>query len=103
MTQEALNQMTQEQAVKDLVTPNGKKIGIYHVKNSSLYKAAFESGGELPPELDQMFTDTDRAYKKAQSYVEKRWKQAGEKEDRDAYYEENPEKKRPGRPKKTEA
>lgn len=103
MTQEALNQMTQEQAVKDLVTPNGKKIGIYHVKNSSLYKAAFESGGELPPELNQMFTDTERAYKKAQSYVERRWKEAGQKEERDAYYEENPEKKRPGRPKKTEA
>lgn len=87
MTEETLNQMTREQAINDLVTPNGKRVGIYHVRNTSLYKPAFESGGELPPELNSMYTDAPRATKAAREYVKRKWDEAAKKSN-------------PGRPKK---
>lgn len=91
MTTEALNQVTRDQAIKDLITPNGKQLGIYHVKNTALYKVAFQSGGELPKGLDGMYTDTSRAYDAAVKYLKKKWDEA-----------EAPSRG-PGRPKKEEA
>ena len=91
MTESALNQVTRDQAIKDLITPNGKQLGIYHVKNTALYKVAFQSGGELPKELEGMWTDTSRAHDAAQKYLKKRWDEA-----------EKPSKG-PGRPKKEES
>lgn len=104
---DALQQMTQDQAIKELITPNGKQVGIYHVKNTALYKTAFQSGGELPPELNGMFTDTHRAYEAARKYVERRWKEESERQARaETKREAEPEpaqaKKGPGRPKKAE-
>lgn len=90
MTEETLEQLTKDQAINDLVTPHGKQIGIYHVKNTALYKAAFESGGELPKELNGMFTDTTKAREAARKYVQRKWD------------EETAEKRGPGRPKKAE-
>lgn len=51
------------------MTPNGKEIKIYQVKNTALYKPAFSSGGELPKELDQMFTSPQKAGEQIQKYL----------------------------------
>lgn len=54
------------------VTENGKELKIFQIKNSALYKVAFATGGELPPELDQMFTNPLIASKAIEKYLEKR-------------------------------
>lgn len=87
---ETLQQMTRDEAINKLITPGGKQLGIYHVKNTSLYKATFQSGGEVPKELSGMYTDTNRAYEAAKKYVSRRWDEDSRKV----------EGRGPGRPKK---
>lgn len=80
MTQEAYDVVTRDQAIRDLVTPAGKKLGIYPVRNSALYTVAFTSGGELPKELkNQKFTDTTLAAREARKYLERAWEEAQNK------------------------
>lgn len=87
MTEETLNQVTRDQAVKELITPNGAQLGIYHVKNTSLYKLAFTKGGELPDDLkNHMFTDTGRAYDHGYRYIKARWDEEKGKKDDEEYH-----------------
>jgi hypothetical protein len=88
---ETLDKLTRDDAINQLITPNGKKIKIFHVKNSALYSVGFTSGGELPSELDQKWTAPYLAEKAARAYVQKRWD------------ENDKPSKGPGRPKKSDA
>lgn len=88
--EQTLDRMTRERAIEELITPNGKQLRVYHVSNTALYKVAFESGGELPEELDGMFTDVPRAQDAAQRYLKRKWDEA----------EKEPDKSKGGRPRK---
>lgn len=54
------------------ILPSGKKIAIHKVANSALYRVAFTSGGELPPELSGMWTDAYQAQKAITAYITKK-------------------------------
>lgn len=49
--------------------PSGKKLGIYKIANTALYKIAFTSGGELPKELQGAFTDAYQAQRAIGAYL----------------------------------
>jgi len=42
-------------------TPNGKKIAIFNAPNTSMYAIKFIPGGELPQELEGLFTSPTEA------------------------------------------
>jgi hypothetical protein len=50
-------------------TDNGKELKIYHVKNTALYKVAFTTGGELPAELQGMYTSPKFAQDAIEAYL----------------------------------
>lgn len=89
MTRQAtIDQMTIDNAIRDLRTPGGKKLNVYHVPNTSLYRVAFNSGGERPNELDGMFTDTNRALEATHKYLRRAWEEARKEEEK--YSEKHP-------------
>ena len=57
---------------EELTTEAGKVLAVYKVGNSSLYKVAFTSGGQLPAELDGMWTNPVMAQKSIKAYLAKR-------------------------------
>lgn len=71
MTAESV--IARDQAIKELMTPAGKRLKVVHVSGTSLYQVSFTDGGELPKELNQRFTDTERAIEKARQYLTRRW------------------------------
>ena len=59
-------------SVNKYETDAGKELGIYKVANTSLYKVAFKSGGEVPKELDGMWTAPTMAAQAIERYLAKR-------------------------------
>ena len=59
-------------AIDNLETKAGKGLGIYKVSNTSLYRVAFTTGGQLPSELDGMWTDPVMAQKTVKAYLSKK-------------------------------
>lgn len=57
---------------EELKTDAGKELAVYKIANSSLYKVAFTSGGQLPTELDGMWTNPVMAQKSIKAYLAKR-------------------------------
>lgn len=55
----------------ELETKGGKKFGIFKVANSSLYRIAFTSGGQVPEDLNGMWTDPYKAQRAIQAYLMK--------------------------------
>lgn len=56
-------------ATKPYKTEAGKELGIYKVANTSLYRVAFKSGGELPEKLSGMYTAPTMAAQAIESYL----------------------------------
>lgn len=53
-----------------MITPNGKEIQI--VGDRTLYKIQFSTGGQLPKELQGLFTSHTEAKRKIDQYLEKK-------------------------------
>jgi hypothetical protein len=51
------------------VTPNGKEIKIVNSPGSGHYKIMFATGGELPQELEGLFTSVHSAEKAVIRYI----------------------------------
>jgi len=58
------------------ILPSGKKVGIYKVTNTSLYRIAFTSGGTLPDGLQGMWTDPYQAQRTIENYVKSKEREA---------------------------
>ncbi len=64
-----MEELERNHSIKGLKTPNGKEIGIYRVANTALYRIAFVTGGEVPRELEGMFTAPSMAAKAIEAYL----------------------------------
>jgi hypothetical protein len=53
-------------------TENGKELKIVQIKNTALYGVQFTSGGELPKDLNQMFTSPKLAADAIERYLNSR-------------------------------
>ena len=67
------NRLTREHAMENNLTPQGKKLKIYHVSNTSLYKICFEDGGQLAQEVSGLFTSPHLAQEQITKYLKRRW------------------------------
>lgn len=69
----AKDMMERDFAVRGNLTPNGKKLQIMKVPNTALYRVAFSEGGELPKELQGMWTAPYTAQRSIETYLDRRW------------------------------
>jgi len=70
------NRLTRETAMENNLTPQGKKLKIFHVSNTSLYKIAFEDGGQRAQEISGLFTSPHLAQEQITKYLKRRWADA---------------------------
>jgi hypothetical protein len=75
---------TRDKAIKELMalravylplnkTPGGKELAIFKVANTSLLRINWKDGGQLPAELNGMFTKSSLAQAEIQRYLTKMW------------------------------
>lgn len=74
--EEATEKLDRAAALKANMTPNGRTLVINRVPNTALYRPAFKEGGDLPKELEGMFTDPYRAQDAITVYLNTRWDEA---------------------------
>lgn len=67
-------QLSREMGIRERRTPQNKQMGVALVKNTALYAAQWEDGGELPAELkNAKFTTIDLCDKEIRKYLERVW------------------------------
>lgn len=71
-SEETLNR---ENAIKDNVTPTGRKYGVFLCQNSMLFKIAFADSkpGDIPSHLAGLWTKAEWAQNEIQKHLEKMW------------------------------
>ena len=67
--------LTREAASKEGVLPTGRKVGIVHVKGTSMYELAYvdSKGGPISDEYRGRFTSLHYAQRELQRYVDDLW------------------------------
>lgn len=68
-----LTQAQIDQAQREFYTPAGKKMGVFKVSNTSLYRLGFTDGGQLPKKYAGMYTDPTRADDDIRKYLKELW------------------------------
>lgn len=64
--------MTQERnfITQELKTAGGKDLAVFKIANTSLYRVAFTSGGQIPEPLEGAWTDPVMAQRSIVSYLQ---------------------------------
>jgi hypothetical protein len=66
--------LTREKAQPQNILPTGRKIGIQHVKGTSMYKLHYLDGaGELPDRYKSFYTGISQANKDLKQFVSEFW------------------------------
>lgn len=84
--------LQRDAAMSKLMTPGGKSLQVFHIKNTSLYGVSFTDGGELPGELRGRFTSGSRARKAIEGYLNKMWTMNDEVVEKNAKAQERKQK-----------
>lgn len=67
--------LNRESAMKDNLTPTGRKYGVFLCQNSMLFKVGFadNKSGDIPDHLSGLWTKAEWAQKEIQKHLEKMW------------------------------
>ena len=76
-----LQKLGRDQAIKEGITPTGRKVGVGKVANTALFRIQFvdEKPGKLPAPYDGAYTKVELAAKDMVTYLEGAWLEAGER------------------------